>query len=69
VIECVAAIPHSALEPWPSCHTSVITPHAAATLITFRTTAFSGSRSERKARASSRNFSTAINAIITGKLP
>ena len=45
------------------------TPQAAATLMTFSTTAFSGSSSERNARASSTKVMTAISAIISGKLP
>ncbi len=47
----------------------VSTPHAAPTLITLRITAFSGSSSERNARASSTNVISAISAIISGKLP
>ena len=62
-------MPQSRFEPWPFCQTSVSTPHAAATLITLRITAFSGSSSERNARASSTNVITAISAIISGKLP
>ena len=67
--ECVAAIPQIRFEPWPSCQISVITPHDAATLITLRMTAFSGSSSERNARASRMNVRTAMIAIIAGKLP
>ena len=48
-------MPQIASEPWPSCQTSSSTPHAAATLMTFRITAFSGSSSERNARASRTN--------------
>jgi hypothetical protein len=69
VIAPVAGIPHSAREPIPSCHTSVITPHAAPTETTFSTTAFSGSSSERNARASNANVTSAISAIITGNDP
>ena len=56
-------------EPWPSCQTSVITPHAASTLSMLSTTALSGSRIERKARASSTKVTRPISAIISGKLP
>ena len=69
MIEPVAAMPQIWLEPWPSCQTSWSTPHAAPTLITFSTTAFSGNSSERNARASSTNVISAISAIISGKLP
>ncbi len=69
MIDPVAEIPQIRLEPWPFCQTSSSTPHAAPTLITFRITAFSGSSSERNARASSTKVITAISAIISGKLP
>ena len=59
-------MPNSASDPWPCCHTSVTAPHAAATESTLSTTALSGSRTERNARASSTNVITAISAIITG---
>jgi hypothetical protein len=68
-IEPVAAIPQISSEPWPCCQTSVITPHAAPTLNTLRITAFSGSSSERNARASRRKVSSEINAIISGNAP
>ena len=62
-------MPQSTSEPWPSCQTIASTPQAAATLATFRTTAFSGSSSERNARASRMKVTIAISAIISGKLP
>jgi hypothetical protein len=62
-------MPQSAFEPWPSCQMSVMTPHAAATLITLSTTALAGRSSERNARARSRNENSAISPIISGKLP
>ena len=62
-------MPQIASEPWPCCQTRTSTPQAAATLSTFRMTAFSGSSSERNARASRMNVMTAISAIISGKLP
>ena len=65
----MAGIPHSCSEPWPSCHTIVSTPHAAATLITFSTIALSGSTIERNARASSTNVISPMSRIISGKLP
>jgi hypothetical protein len=63
----VAAMPQIASVPIPFCQTSTITPHAAATESRFRTTAWSGSTSERKARARSTNVSAAISAIVSGK--
>jgi hypothetical protein len=56
-------------EPWPCCQTSTSTPQAAATLRTFSRIAFSGSSSERKARASKMKVVIVISAIISGKLP
>ena len=69
MIEPVAWMPQIRCDPWPCCHTRVSTPHAAATLTTLRITAFAGSRSERNARASRMNVTSAISAIISGKLP
>ena len=46
----VAAMPQISFDPWPFCHTSVMTPHAAPTDRTLSTTALTGSRKERKAR-------------------
>ncbi len=59
-------MPQIRLEPWPACHTSSSTPHAAPTLITLRITAFSGSSSERNARASSTNVISAIRRSSAG---
>ena len=62
-------MPQISSEPWPLCQTSVMTPQAAPTERMFRTTALAGSSGERKARASSRNVSSAISPIINGKAP
>jgi hypothetical protein len=68
-IEPVAWIPQIASEPWPFCHTSAITPQAAAMLRVLSTIAFAGNSIERNARASSTNVVIAISATISGKLP
>ena len=69
LIACVASMPQIASEPEPCWKTSTIRPQAAATESRFSRTALSGRTSERKARASSRNVSTEMSAIISGKLP
>ena len=43
VIAPVAGMSHSAPEPWPSCHTQVSTPYAAASEIRLDTTALAAS--------------------------
>ena len=68
-MEPVAWIPQIASEPCPSCQTRTSTPQAAATLRMLSMIAFSGSSSERNARASRMNVVIAIRAIISGKLP
>ena len=65
----VASMPHSRSDPWPFCHMIASTPHVAVTLAMLRTTAFSGSSSERNARASRMNVTIPISAIISGKPP
>ncbi len=62
-------MPQIASEPKPCCQTSTSTPQAAATLRTLSTIAFSGSSSDRNARASRMNVVIVISAIISGKLP
>ena len=62
-------MPQISSEPWPSCQTSAMTPHAAATDRTLSTIAFAGSSSERNARASSRKVRIEISAIISGNEP
>ena len=69
MIEPVAAMPQIRLGAVALLPDELSTPHAAATLMTFSTTALSGSSSERNARASSTNVTSAISAIISGKLP
>ena len=60
---------NSADEPWPCCQNHVITPNVAASESRFSTIAFAASTTERNARASSRNVSTATTPNISGKLP
>ena len=62
-------MPNSAPEPWPCCQKNVITPNVAASEIRFSRIAFAASTTERNARASSRNVSTATTLNISGKLP
>ena len=59
----VADMLNTASEPWPICQNQVARPITAPRLIRFRTTAFSGSRSERKVRISSRKVMNAIKAM------
>ena len=69
VIEPVAGMPQIASEPWPCCQTSSSTPQAAPTLSDVQQHRLGGSSSERNARASRTNVTSAISAIISGKLP
>ncbi len=68
-IDPVASIPKIASEPRPCCQIRTTTPQAAATLRMLSTIAFSGSSSERNARASRMKVVIVISAIISGKLP
>ena len=68
-MEPIAGMPHRAFDPYPFCQIRVSAPQAAAMDRMLRTTALAGSSSERKARASRTKPSTAIRAIISGKLP
>ena len=65
----VPSMSNTAFEPCPSCQNSTISPSVAPSEIRLRITAFNGSNSDRNARASRMNVSTAISTSISGKLP
>ena len=62
-------MPQIALEPWPSCQNHVMRPKVAESDTRFSSSAFAASTTERNARASRMNVSTAMIANISGKLP
>ncbi len=67
MIDWVACTPQMASDPWPCWKMKTMIPKAAPRESTFRITAFSGSTSERNARASRMKVRITTKASTSGK--